>query len=115
MGRKLVAAQCLEKLIGDGRFAVIGVVTDHHLEKSPTADVARKFKLPVLDLDEAKVAVEAQKLSYDLGISMLYWRRLKGCFLAHPRFGTINFHPAPLPEYKGVGGYNLAILHGLDR
>jgi methionyl-tRNA formyltransferase len=42
---------------------------------------------------------------------MLYWRKLKGALLdAAPR-GIVNFHPAPLPDYKGVGGYNLAILN----
>ena len=27
----------------------------------------------------------------------------------------INFHPAPLPDYKGLGGYNFAILDSLDK
>ena len=31
------------------------------------------------------------------------------------RFGVINFHPAPLPDYKGCGGYNFAILDGLSQ
>jgi len=115
LGRKPVAARCLEKLVEDQRYEVVGVITDHHLERSATADAARKLGLPLFDLDEAKPAVESGRLVYDLGVSMLYWRRLKGCFLGHPRFGTINFHPAPLPEYKGVGGYNLAVLHRLDR
>lgn len=115
MGRKRVAARCLERLAADPRFEVAAVVTDHHLERSATAELARKLGLPLVDLDEAKRAVETKELRYDLGLSMLYWRRLKGCFLGHPQFGTINFHPAPLPEYKGVGGYNLAVLHRLDR
>jgi methionyl-tRNA formyltransferase len=34
--------------------------------------------------------------------------------LEHPRFGVINFHPAPLPQFKGLGGYNLAILEDHD-
>jgi methionyl-tRNA formyltransferase len=115
MGRKPVAARCLEKLVADDRFKIAGVVTDNHLERSVTADVARKFGLPLFDFNEARDAIEAEQLSYDLGLSMLYWRRLKGCFLGHPQYGTINFHPAPLPEYKGVGGYNLAVLDRLDR
>ena len=115
MGRKPVAARSLQHLIADKRFSVVGVLTDHHLDVSATSDVARRKGLRLFDYDEAKAEIDAGNLSYDLGISMLYWRRLKGCYLGHPRFGTINFHPAPLPEYKGVGGYNLAILHRLDR
>ena len=54
-------------------------------------------------------------LDFDLGLSVLFWRKLKGEMLNSPKFGVVNFHPAPLPEYKGVGGYNLAILEGLER
>jgi methionyl-tRNA formyltransferase len=50
----------------------------------------------------------------DLVLSVLYWRRLKGAMLfPDARLGVINFHPAPLPEYRGCGGYNFAILDGL--
>lgn len=115
MGRKRVAAHCLQRLIDDDRFAVVGVLTDHHLDTSPTSDVARAAGVPLFDFDGAMDAINEGQLDYDLGLSMLYWRRLKGCLLGHPRFGTINFHPAPLPEYRGVGGYNLAILERLDR
>jgi methionyl-tRNA formyltransferase len=47
----------------------------------------------------------------DLVISFLYWRRIKPSLINLPRLGCINFHPAPLPEYRGVGGYASAILH----
>jgi methionyl-tRNA formyltransferase len=114
MGRKPVAARCLDRLIFDDRFEIVGVVTDHHLERSVTADTARRHGLPLFEFDQARAAIDAGELCYDLGVSMLYWRRLKGCLLGHPSYGTINFHPAPLPEYKGVGGYNLAILNRLD-
>ncbi len=29
------------------------------------------------------------------------------------RLGCLNFHPAPLPDFRGLGGYNVAILEGL--
>ncbi|MCL6441697.1 MAG: hypothetical protein K6T27_09430 [Thermoleophilum sp.] len=29
-----------------------------------------------------------------------------------PRLYCLNFHPAPLPELRGLGGYNVAILEG---
>ncbi len=41
---------------------------------------------------------------------MVYWRVIKNPILDLPKNGIINFHPAPLPEYKGTAGYNLAIL-----
>ena len=114
MGRKPVAAKCLEKILTRPDIEVVAVLTDNHLEVSPTADVAQKYNIPLLRLEEALKACETGTLSFDLGVSMLYWRKLKGALLnAAPR-GIVNFHPAPLPDYKGVGGYNLAILDGLN-
>lgn len=46
----------------------------------------------------------------DLVISYLFWNRIKKPLLALARLGCINFHPAPLPDYKGRAGYNTAIL-----
>lgn len=115
MGRKPVAARCLKRLLCDARFKVVGVITDSHLETSPTADIARDADLPLFDFESAAEEIDGGALQYELGISMLYWRRLKHGFLTHPPLGSINFHPAPLPEYKGVGGYNLAILEGLQK
>lgn len=113
MGRKPVARDCLELLLRSPAVEVMGVLTDSHLEGSVTAAYARESGLTCYDFDSARSAIESGKLSFDLGLSMLYWRKLTEPFLSVPRYGVINFHPAPLPEYKGVGGYNLAILEGL--
>lgn len=115
MGRKIVARDCLRYLIEQPKVEVVGVLTDSHLEGSVTAEYARDLGLKCYTFEDACSAMELGELSFDLGISMLYWRKLKGQFLSKPKYGVINFHPAPLPEYKGVGGYNLAILEKLDR
>lgn len=113
MGRKQVAARCLESLLQRPDVEVVGVLTDSHLAVSVTADVARARGLPLYDYESATRAVVDGSLRFDLGLSMLYWRKFKGELLDHPALGIVNFHPAPLPQYKGVGGYNLAVLHGL--
>ena len=113
-GRKDVSVRCLEWLAGRDGVRVTGVLTDSHLAASPTAAAARRLGIPLLVHEEVCPAVEAGTLRFDLCVSMLYWRIFKGCFLDHPRLGTINFHPAPLPEYRGCGGYNLAILEGRE-
>jgi methionyl-tRNA formyltransferase len=46
----------------------------------------------------------------DLLLCFLYPPRVKPPLLRLPRIAAINFHPAPLPEYGGLAGYNLAIL-----
>jgi len=48
----------------------------------------------------------------DLIISFCYPKLIKKEVFEVARFGCINFHPAPLPEYKGFAVYNFAILNG---
>lgn len=115
MGRKAVSAKCLQHLVDSSLFEVVGVLTDSHLSKSITADVARHNNIPLFTLESINEALENGDVSFDLGVSMLYWRKIKGALLTHPTYGVINFHPAPLPDFKGVGGYNLAILHALEK
>jgi methionyl-tRNA formyltransferase len=115
MGRKPVARDCLEALLKWPNVEIVGVLTDDHLEGSVTTALANQHGLPLFRFEAARDAIEAGTLTYDLGVSMLYWRKLTAPFLEHPALGTINFHPAPLPEYKGVGGYNLAILEELKQ
>ncbi len=115
MGRKAVAAKCLEYLIGLENIKVVGLLTDNHLSHSPNSVIAQDNSIPIYGFDEALNKTKTGELQYDIGLSMLYWKILKGGLISTPKFGTINFHPAPLPEYKGTAGYNLAILHGLNK
>lgn len=114
LGRKPVAAKCLDYLLGRDDVDIQGVLTDSHLSVSPTSEVARENNLRLYTFDEALNDLAAGKLCFDLGFSVLYWRRLKEGFLSIPERGIINFHPAPLPEYKGTAGYNMAVLDELS-
>lgn len=49
----------------------------------------------------------------DLVVSFLYPRMIREPILSLGRIGCLNFHPAPLPDFRGLGGYNVAILEGL--
>jgi len=112
MGRKPVAAQALESLLARSDVDVVGVLTDNHLPVSPTTDAAARNGVKIYEFAEALAALKERTLAFDLGISMLYWKKLKDELLSAPSRGVINFHPAPLPQYKGTAGYNLAILEG---
>ncbi len=114
MGRKKVSAGLLEFLSSQSGIEIVGVLTDSHLQGSPTTAVAKRLGLPLYTFDTALEAMREGRLKYDLGLSILYWRKLRDEFLTVPARGTINFHPAILPEYKGTGGYNLAIMDGLS-
>jgi methionyl-tRNA formyltransferase len=65
------------------------LVSDEHLYESPPEDV-------------------------DLVISFLFWNRIREPLLSLGRLGCLNFHPAPLPDMRGVGGYNVAVLEGMS-
>jgi methionyl-tRNA formyltransferase len=47
-------------------------------------------------------------------ISFLFWNLIREPLISLGRVGCLNFHPAPLPDFRGVGGYNVAVLEGLD-
>jgi methionyl-tRNA formyltransferase len=49
----------------------------------------------------------------DVVISFLYWRLIREPLISLGRIGCLNFHPAPLPDFRGLGGYNVAVLEGL--
>jgi methionyl-tRNA formyltransferase len=114
MGRKQVAADALLQLLKIDCLRVIGVLTDNHLKGSSTTSVAEQNNVPVLNHSEVEQALTSGSLSYDLGLSMLYWRKLQTVFINTPRLGNINFHPAPLPQYKGTAGYNMAIMDEME-
>ena len=50
----------------------------------------------------------------DVVISFLFWKLIREPLISLGRVGCLNFHPAPLPDFRGVGGYNVAILEGLS-
>ena len=49
----------------------------------------------------------------DLVLSFLFWKRLRTPLIELGSVGCLNFHPAPLPDIRGLGGYNVAVLEGL--
>lgn len=116
LGRKQIAAKSLHWICDDSRFQLLGVVTDSHLQGSPATAAAAERNIPVWDHRDLEEAAQHRQILPDLVLSILYWRKLKGALLfPAARCGVVNFHPAPLPEYKGCGGYNFAILDGLSQ
>ena len=83
-------------------------------------EFARKNQIKFFDDAEIYKKIKANKKfnfleEVDLIISFLYWKKIKPSLIKLSRLGCINFHPAILPEYRGVGGYNLAIMHRLSQ
>lgn len=114
MGRKYYAAELLEWLMSQ-KVEVVAVVTDSHHSHSPTMAMAKKHGLPLFDYDEITKKVEEEQNFADYALSFLYWKKIKPPLLHGVKYGFINFHPAPLPDYRGTAGYNIAILHQLKQ
>jgi methionyl-tRNA formyltransferase len=71
--------------------------------------VAEKHGLPLVS--EAQL-YESLPGDVDLVVSFLFWNRIREPLISLGRIGCVNLHPAPLPDLRGVGGYNVALLEG---
>lgn len=58
---------------------------------------------------------EKKFFDIDLVISYLYPNKIKKDLLLLPKLGCINFHPAPLPNYRGVCGYSFGIFEKIKK
>jgi methionyl-tRNA formyltransferase len=121
MGRRPHSIEALRWLIDEGH-EVTNIVTMSGYDPdvpfwSPCLrDFAESNGLPLTSEAELYAGIagnegEQELTDIDLVVSFLYWKRIKPPLISLPRRGCINFHPAPLPAYKGLGGYNFAILH----
>lgn len=73
---------------------------------------ARSFGIPTSTDDELYQDIDTLK-HIDLVISFLFWKKIKKPLINLAKIGCINFHPAPLPDFRGLGGYNVAIYENL--
>ena len=47
--------------------------------------------------------------AFELGVSYCYPKKISNDLLRIPKLGFVNYHPGPLPEYKGPNEYENAI------
>jgi len=69
------------------------------------------------DLVDDKIVLTEKELyeydmkNVDLLISYCFPSLIREPIISAPKFGCINFHPAPLPKYRGFAVYNFGILN----
>ena len=115
MGKsKRSAVRALEHLVETG-WEVAAVVAP---EPGPATAEAQRLDLaagrlgiPLASDDDLYAGIDDLG-GVDVVVSFLFWRRIRAPLIRLPRLGCLNFHPAPLPDMRGVGGYNVAILEG---
>ncbi len=113
MGKsKRSAARALESLVEQDVevVAVVAPQPDRWTRDEQRLDlVAARHHLPLVAEGELYAAAPRD---VDLVISFLFWNLIREPLLSLGRIGCLNFHPAPLPDFRGLGGYNVAILEG---
>jgi methionyl-tRNA formyltransferase len=91
--------------------AVVAPEPDETLHELQRLDLAaRRHGLALVSEEELYADPPAE---VDAVVSFLFWNLIREPLLSLGSIGCLNFHPAPLPDYRGVGGYNVAILEGL--
>jgi methionyl-tRNA formyltransferase len=114
MGKsKRSVVRALDWLVESGAevVAVVAPEPDRWTRAPQRLDLAaRRHGLPLVSDDDLYADPPD---GVDLVISFLFWRLIREPLISLGRIGCLNFHPAPLPDFRGVGGYNLAVLEGL--
>ena len=124
MGTPDIAATCLRRLIGE-KFNLAGVYTKPDkpknrgmkLEMSEVKKVALEAGLPVFQPTTFKddaVVEELRTLQPDVIAVVAYGKILPQRVLDIPRLGCVNIHASILPQLRGSGPVQWAILNGLD-
>jgi methionyl-tRNA formyltransferase len=110
---KRSAARALDWLVCEGAevAAVVASEPDEFTRDEQRVDyVAGRHGLSLVS-DESLYSDPPADV--ELVISFLFWKRIREPLLSLGRAGCLNFHPAPLPDIRGVGGYNVAVLEGM--
>ncbi len=111
---KRSAARALEHLVERGcevAAVVAGPVNEHTVDSQRVDVVAERHGLPQPGEEEL---YDGSLGEVDLVVSFLFPRLIRAPLIELPRTACLNFHPAPLPDLRGLGGLNVAILeqHG---
>lgn len=124
MGTPDIAETCLRRLAREN-FDIVGVYTKPDMPKnrgmklamSPVKEFALTRNYPVyqpVTFKNDAVVEELRALEPDVIAVVAYGKILPQRVLDIPRLGCINIHASILPELRGSGPVQWAILNGLD-
>ncbi len=82
-------------------------ISDKWFPNNTLKDFALNHNITVLEQNKIPLSI-----NIDIIISYMYRYRINEKLLSLADKAALNFHPHPLPEYSGYGGYNIAILEG---
>jgi methionyl-tRNA formyltransferase len=111
---KRSAARALDWLVAEGVdvVAVVASEPDAFTRDEQRVDLAAERHGLALVRDEELYAAPPDDV--DVVVSFLFWKRIREPLLSLGAIGCLNFHPAPLPDMRGLGGYNVAVLEAMS-
>ena len=123
MGTPDFAVPSLKALVDDGRYDIVGVVTQpdrpagrgRKLTACPVKQFALERGLPVYQFERIRRpegVAQMKALAPDVVITAAFGQILTQELLDIPRFGTLNVHASLLPRHRGAAPINWCILQG---
>ena len=85
---------------------IIVLTKTRHIEKINKFLEQNKINFEIYTV---KTIPDFMSSEYNLGVSYCYPRLVTEPLLSLPKLGFVNYHPAPLPEYKGHDPYSRAV------
>lgn len=123
LGTPEIARHCLEAMIKDPHFEVVGVITQPdrpagrklEFQPSPVKALAKPLGIPVLTPDSinAPEAMDAiRTLRAEVAVVVAYGQILKQAFLDLYPDKVVNVHASLLPRWRGAAPIQRAIMNG---
>ena len=123
LGTPDIAKYCLEAMIKDPHFEVVGVITQPdrpagrrlEFQPSPVKALAKPLGIPVLTPDSINTpeVIEALKtLRAEVAVAVAYGQILKQPLLDLYPDKVVNVHASLLPRWRGAAPIQRAIMNG---
>ena len=110
---KDVTFECLKFLVEQGEELLGVVIYDKsHYEGGKFFSYCKEKDIPIIDFAEVEETLKHRSEKIEMIYCNTFPKRLKAEWLALAQIAAINFHSAPLPDYRGVFAYNFAFLNG---
>lgn len=109
---KEASLKCLQYLIScnDEIEAVVIYRKNDYLD-SPFYDYCLSRHIKMMDDNEIYEYIDTHRISFDILYCYTYPRLIRQELIKQAKKAAVNFHPAPLPDYKGPFCFNFAILN----
>ena len=123
MGTPEFAAPSLKVIADDGRYDIVGVITQpdrpagrgKKLTACPVKQLALERGLPVYQFERIRRpegVAQLKALEPEVVITAAFGQILTQELLDIPRFGTLNVHASLLPKHRGSAPINWCIIQG---